>query len=144
MTFNFDLDGTLVNFYGVEGWLEDLLNENTRPYEICKPLWNFSRLARILNRVQKNGNKIVIISWLSKNSSEDFEKAVTNAKLNYLAKHLPSVNFDEIYIVPYGTPKEKFNFDNGILFDDEEKNRMNWGSSAYEPKEIFKILSKNI
>lgn len=138
----FDLDGTLVNFYGVDGWLDDLLNERTRPYEICKPLWNFSKLARMMNKAQENGNKIVIISWLSKNSSENFERAVTKAKLNYLKKHLPSVNFDEIHIVSYGTPKSNFGDENSILFDDEERNRNDWNGIAYEPNEIFNILEE--
>ena len=34
---NFDMDGTLVDFYGVEGWLDDLMNRNTRPYREAKP-----------------------------------------------------------------------------------------------------------
>ena len=25
----FDMDGTIANFYGVDGWLNDLINENT-------------------------------------------------------------------------------------------------------------------
>lgn len=138
----FDMDGTFVDLYGVNGWLNDLENENTRPYDEAKPLVNFSTFARLLNKVQKNGYKIVIISWLSKNSSKDYEIAVKNAKLNYLKKHLPSVIFDEIHIVSYGTPKENFGNQNSILFDDEEKNRNNWNGVAYEPKEMLKILAE--
>ena len=29
MTVYFDMDGTIANFYGVENWLEYLINENT-------------------------------------------------------------------------------------------------------------------
>lgn len=137
-----DMDGTFVDLYGVTGWLNDLINENTRPYDIAKPLVNFSILARLLNKAQRNGNEIVIISWLSKNGTEDYDRAVTNSKMNYLKRHLPSVNFDEIHIVPYGTPKENFGNENAILFDDEEKNRNNWNGIAYEPKEMFKILAE--
>ena len=36
-TIWFDLDGTLVDLYGVEGWLEDLTNHNERPYREAKP-----------------------------------------------------------------------------------------------------------
>ena len=35
---NFDMDGTFVDLYGVENWLDDLTNSRTRPYEIAKPL----------------------------------------------------------------------------------------------------------
>ena len=41
-TIYFDMDGTLANFYGVENWLDYLENEDTTPYEIAKPLFNFS------------------------------------------------------------------------------------------------------
>ena len=37
---NFDMDGTIANLYGVEGWLDDLENFRTRPYEQAKPLVN--------------------------------------------------------------------------------------------------------
>ena len=41
----FDMDGTLANFYGVDGWLNDLQNENPRPYEIAEPLYNMEVLT---------------------------------------------------------------------------------------------------
>lgn len=141
-TVYFDCDGTIVDFYGVDGWLDDLLNERTRPYDICKPLVNFSRLARLIHKAQSNGIRVGIISWLSKNGSENFDKAVTESKLKYLAKHLPSVQFDEIHIVKYGTPKQNFcKTSEDILFDDEQRNRDNWTGIAYEPSEIFNILA---
>lgn len=138
MTINFDMDGTIADFYGVDGWLNYLMNEDATPYEIAKPLVNLNRLARYLNKLQKNGYRIAIVSWLSKTSTEDFDKAVTDAKIKWLAKHLPSVHFDEINIVAYGTPKHEIS--KGILFDDEKPNRDGWGFGAYEPSEIFEIL----
>lgn len=141
-TYYFDMDGTFVDLYGVENWLDDLINERTRPYDIARPLVNFAKFAKALNKAQRNGNRIAIISWLSKNGTEEYNRAVTNAKLNYLAKHLPSVKFDEINIVPYGTPKQNFcDNANAILFDDEKPNRDNWTGVAYEPSEIFNILA---
>jgi phosphoglycolate phosphatase-like HAD superfamily hydrolase len=62
----FDMDGTIADFYGVEGWLADLEAYNVRPYAIAKPLVNMQRLARRLNTLQKMGYEIGIISWLSK------------------------------------------------------------------------------
>ena len=69
----FDMDGTIANFYGVENWLEYLQNENTFPYENALPLLKFSSLAKILNNLQKKGWSIGIISWLAKNSSENYD-----------------------------------------------------------------------
>ena len=44
----FDMDGTIVDFYGVSGWLNDLNNHRTRPYEIAEPLYDMVELANLL------------------------------------------------------------------------------------------------
>ena len=137
----FDMDGTIANLYGVENWLENLRAENPMPYEKALPLLKLNQLAKILNNLQKKGWSIGIVSWLSKNSSENYDLEVTKAKNKWLKSHLKSVKFDEIKIVPYGTPKEKIvNFPKGILFDDEEKNRKNWKGKAFDEKNILEIL----
>ena len=137
----FDMDGTIANLYGVENWLENLRAENPAPYEKALPLLKLNQLAKILNNLQKKGWSIGIVSWLSKNSSENYDLEVTKAKNKWLKSHLKSVKFDEIKIVPYGTPKEKIvNFPKGILFDDELKNRENWKGKAFDEKNILEIL----
>lgn len=138
LSINFDMDGTLANFYGVENWLEDLINNNARPYAIAEPLFNFSTLARQIHRLQKIGYKVNIISWLSKSGTEEFNAEVTAVKMAWLKKHLPSVEFDEIHIVKYGTPKSTCG--NGILFDDEERNRIEWNGTAYDVNNILEVL----
>lgn len=135
---NFDMDGTLADFYGVENWLEYLLNSDVTPYAVAKPLINFSVLARYIHKLQKNGYKVNIISWLSKSGTDEFNNAVTATKLEWLAKHLPSVTFDNIAIVKYGTPKSTCG--NGILFDDEINNRKEWKGLAYDVNNILEIL----
>jgi hypothetical protein len=57
----------------------------------------------------------------------------------WLYKHLPSVVWDKIHIVPYGTNKRK-TCGGGILFDDEEGNRKAWGEGAYTPDMILTVL----
>ena len=137
----FDMDGTIANFYGVENWLEYLINEDATPYANAKPLIRFSTLARILNRLQKNGWHIGIVSWLAKNGTENFDREVTATKIEWLNRHLPSVEWNEIKIVKYGTPKANV-VDNpkGILFDDEEPNRNNWFGTAYDVNDIIGTL----
>ena len=137
----FDMDGTIANLYGVENWLDMLRSENALPYESAAPLVRMSQLARLLNKLQAEGYIIGIISWLAKDSTETYDLEVKKAKINWLRNHLRSVNFDEIKIVPYGTPKEKtVDYPNGILFDDEEQNRKNWKGQAYDETEILEIL----
>ena len=137
-SINFDMDGTLANFYGVDGWLDDLINSNSRPYAVAKPLFNLSALARQIHRLQAKGYTANIISWLSKCGTDEFNAEVTAVKKEWLAKHLPSVAFDNIVIVKYGTPKSTCG--NGILFDDEEGNRTEWGEGAYDVANILEVL----
>lgn len=139
-TIFFDMDGTIADLYGVSNWLEYLINSDEYPYKNAKPLINLNSLARILNRLQKCGYRIGVISWLAKNSNNEYDAKVTAAKIKWLNKHLASVKFDEINIVSYGTPKEKFNNNNDILFDDEEKNRNNWTGTAFDVNNIIEVL----
>ena len=134
----FDMDGTIADLYGVEGWLDMLLNENARPYEIAKPLVNMRELAKVLNKLIEKGWEIGVISWLAKNGTNDYNKKVANAKMKWLAKHLKSVRFAKIDIVEYGTPKQINR--NGILFDDEKQNRENRLGIAYNVENIIQVL----
>ena len=135
----FDMDGTIANLYAVENWIADLRAESTRPYDMALPMVNFSLFARLLNRLQAEGWKIGIISWTAKSGSEAYNMAVEIAKRAWLARHLPSVEWDEIKVVRYGTNKKTACGD-GILFDDEIGNREAWGENAYTPDRIVEIL----
>lgn len=142
MTIWFDLDGTLNRFYEVENWLPMLLAEDTTPYKIARPLGNMRTLARKLNKLHSKGYTIGVISWGSKTSSKAYLEAVREAKEKWLDRHLHSVKWDAIHVVEYGTPKETFKLGaEDILFDDEEKNRENWGEYSFDPSQIMEILS---
>lgn len=134
----FDMDGTIADLYGVPNWLDDLIAENTRPYVEARPLVNLQALARVLNRLTAEGYTINIISWTSRGGSAEYNEAVKQAKLKWIKKHLSSVRFTSIAIVPYGTPKQTIG--QGILFDDEKPNREAWGNGAYDETEIFAVL----
>lgn len=145
MTIYLDLDGTVVNFYGVPNWLECLEAQDSTPYRVAKPLVNLSTLARYLNRLQARGYNIGIISWLSKSGTDKFNAEVAEVKRDWLAKHLPSVQWDEIHIVPYGVPKSNCaTCPNAILFDDEQRNLNEWTANthntAYNADLLMEIL----
>ena len=135
----FDMDGTIADLYGVAGWLDDLIARNTRPYEVARGIGNLALIARLLNKAQKNGHKIGIISWTAKNAPADYNAKVATAKREWLAHHLKSVKWDAVRIVEYGTNK-KTTCGTGILFDDEKPNRETWGAGAHEPREIVEVL----
>lgn len=151
MNICFDMDGTIADFYGVENWLLYLEQSNPFPYRAAKPLMNFRLFARQLNILQRQGHKLVIVSWTSKNGTDEFNKQIAEEKKKWLRKHLPSVSWDAIYIVPYGTSKAKacgVNGKNWLLFDDEKRNREEWTAAkglAFSQKEapIFCAISTN-
>lgn len=134
----FDMDGTIADLYGVDGWLEDLHAESARPYREAKPLINMQALARVLNGLKRKGYAIGIISWTAKGGSVEYNAKVAETKKAWLAKHLASVRFDRVDIVTYGEPKQ--NGRDGVLFDDEEPNRKAWNGRAYGVNEIVKTL----
>ena len=135
-----DMDGTFVDLYGVENWLFDLVNGYPRPYIEAKPLCSLCWLSRTIHELQNAGFKVGIISWTAKNSSRAYEYQVIDAKTQWLKKHLPTVDFDYIHIVSYGTPKETLG--TGYLFDDEEPNRQAWNGIAFDEKDLIKTLRK--
>lgn len=104
----FDLDGTLGNLYAVDDWLPKIRHEDASPYLDAAPMLRLCTLARLLNALQRNGYEIGVISWLSKGGSENYGEKVTAAKKEWLSKHLPSVSWNKITIIPYGTPKNNF------------------------------------
>ena len=141
MRICFDMDGTIANLYKVEGWLENLIAEDVRPYREAEVMLNMNVLARQLNKLQAAGHEIVIISWLSKCGSDDYDARVTETKKAWLRKHLGSVKFNEINIVKYGTCKAQFaRSENDVLFDDEEPNRKAWTGKAYNVNNIIEVL----
>ena len=145
MKILFDMDGTIADLYAVENWLPKLRAYDPSPYAEAKPLLRLCSLAKVLNRRSREGISIGIISWLSKDPDPEYGKAVAKAKCIWLAKHLPSVKWDEIVIVPYGTSKSKaVNLQpHDVLFDDEENKIIDWekaGGWGFNPCEIMNFL----
>ena len=137
----FDMDGTIADLYAVENWLPMLRAYDPKPYLMAKPMHHMATLARMLNKVQAQGHELCIISWCSKESTADYDALVAQAKRAWLAKHLPSVHWDVVEIVPYGQNKWE-TCKSGILFDDEERNRMAWeAGKAFTPETIFTTLA---
>jgi 5'(3')-deoxyribonucleotidase len=136
----FDMDGTIADLYGVQGWLDMLIAEDATPYAIAKPLVNLNVLAKLMHKAQRNGYEICIVTALSKNSTPEYDEKVKTAKERWLKKHLASVEFDEIRFVPYTFTKNDVNSGNDILFDDEERHLNAWKGLAINAHEIIATL----
>lgn len=128
----FDMDGTIADLYGVENWLPMLRAEDATPYRIAKPLINITELNVLCGLLRRQGYEIGVISWLSKESSKEYKKAVRAAKREWLKKYFPACG-NEIHLVQYGTPKHSIVKAKGaILFDDEYKNGVSWERNGGE------------
>ena len=126
-TLVFDMDGTIANLYGVTNWLDDLRAFNPRPYKVAEPMYDMNILKELLEILKAQGWKIVVTSWLSKESTKEYDKLVRAEKVAWLEKYEFPV--DEIHIVKYGTTKANCTRKIGgyqILIDDNETVRRGW------------------
>lgn len=141
MTIYFDMDGTIADLYGVPDWLPKLRAFDASPYADARPLVRFSTLARLLNKLQKKGYRLGVITWGSLVSTKEYDEAVETTKAAWLQAHLPSVHWDEFHYTAYGVPKhETADEPDGILFDDNEKIRNAWTGIAYNVENIIETL----
>ena len=146
-TLVFDMDGTIANFYGVKGWLDYILNEDTTPYEIAKPLYDMVHLNNLLVALKAQGWKIVVTTWLAKGGTKEYNNRTRKAKLEWLAKY--DFPYDEIHLVKYGTTKANCTRKDGgyqILVDDNDQIRKGWtlGDTINANNNIVKEIEKLI
>ena len=125
-----DMDGTMADLYGVDGWLEMLRNENPLPYEIAKPMWDMERLVNVIRALQDFGIEQRIVTWLSMDSSEEYKTETRRAKREWLEQF--DFPFDHFHGVQFGSTKadsvRKFlaEDETAILIDDSAKVRKGW------------------
>ena len=127
----FDMDGTIADFYGVANWLDYLKAQDTTPYDIANPLYDTEELNALLTLLKRKGWQVIVTSWLAKDSTKEYKKAVRKAKREWLARH--NFPFDKIHLVQYGTEKSTCTKKLGgyqILFDDSEEVRKKWKNGA--------------
>ena len=123
----FDMDGTIADLYGVETWLNDLRNENARPYRVAKPLYDMDTLNILLDALKSQGWRVVVTSWLAKGSTPCYDTKVRMAKKKWLDKY--GFPYDECHFVKYGTTKANCTRKLGgyqILVDDNADVRKGW------------------
>ena len=122
-----DMDGTIASLYGVDNWLSKLRAEDPSPYEDAAPMWDMELLNYVCELLRAAGWEINIITWLSKNSSEEYKDAVREAKRAWLEKW--GFIYDHFHGIQYGATKADSVRDrakNAILIDDNEKVRAGW------------------
>lgn len=145
-----DMDGTLCATYDVPNWLEKLRAYDASPYLMAQPMWDMEELAFLLEVAQHRGIEVRIITWLSKESTKEYDDMVRIAKRAWLKAH--NIPIDHFHGVAYGATKADSvrkalpNGDTAILFDDNAKVRAGWHlGDTYDPNacDICEVL-KNI
>jgi len=119
----FDMDGTLAELYKVEGWLPMLRAEDPTPYIVAEAKVDMTSLVDTLKTLRADGYTMGVISWLSMGSTKHYDKAVRQAKREWLSKYI-DFTFDSIHLVKYGTPKHYIG--KGILVDDNKAVCEKW------------------
>ena len=136
----FDMDGTIADLYGVEGWEPMLRSEDPTPYEVARPMWDMNELAEVLESLMAIGIAVHIITWLSKDSSEAYKRDVRLAKRYWLNAH--GFPYDVFHGVQYGATKadsvrevlREYGEGEAILIDDSAKVRKGWSlGEAIDP-----------
>ena len=140
----FDMDGTIADLYAVNGWLDDLIAENTRPYRDAEMLYNADDLNNIISALKRKGYNVGVVSWSSKKATPEYTNRITLEKMAWLKRN--NLNFDKVIVTSYGVRKADTcrSFGSGVLVDDEEQNRNAWdiGTTIDATKNILDELKK--
>ena len=141
MKIVFDMDGTIADLYAVENWEPRLRAEDASPYAEAVPMWNMEILNQLLEMLMAQGHEIIVVTWLSKNSTEEYKDAVREAKREWLAEQC--FPYNRFHGVQYGATKadsirKYMNPDEeAILIDDNAKVRNGWHlGRAIDPTDI--------
>ena len=148
MVINFDMDGTIYDFYSQPNWLEKLSNEDATAYAIGAPLCDMGQLKSELLELKELGCEINVITWASQNATEEFYKKIQETKINWLKQQGLAEVFNKIIVTSYGKPKSKAlkKRKKMILFDDNPEVRAEWNTPkqriAYDEKNIIGKLKE--
>ena len=141
MKIVFDMDGTIADLYAVENWEPRLRAEDASPYAEAVPMWDMEILNQLLEMLMAQGHEIIIVTWLSKDSTEEYKDAVREAKREWLAEQC--FPYNRFHGVQYGATKadsirKYMNHDEeAILIDDNAKVRNGWHlGRAIDPTDI--------
>ena len=123
----FDMDGTIADLFAVRDWLPKLRAEDPSPYAEAAPMWNMAELRKVLIELKI---EVRIVTWLSKDSSEEYKDEVRQAKREWLDRY--NFPYDHFHGVRYGATKADSvrnllnENETAILIDDNAKIRNGW------------------
>lgn len=132
MRINFDMDGTIADLYGIEGWLDRLHNEDKTIFLECAPLISEKEL---LNRFPAEQYEIKILSMTPLGATDEYCANVAEQKSAWLDRYFPTLT-KRIY-KKYGHNKNLKGSASAILVDDSAPIRATFRGTAINPAEIW-------
>ena len=99
-----DLDGTVYDLYNVNNWEPRLRAEDPTVFEDGDFIGDYDRFISICNKLVLIGVQFGVITWLSMQSSVEYEIECTEVKRSWVKKFMPFVT--EFNAQSYGTPKQ--------------------------------------
>lgn len=137
----FDMDGTIADLYGYEGWERLLREEDITPYQDCKPLVNMKELNDILMQFVNFGIIIGVISWGAMNCSKEYTRRTKKVKVAWCEQYLTCIT--EYHVVKYGTPKHWVRKEgDSILVDDNAEVRAAWRGETIDASCPYKMIEQ--
>lgn len=134
----FDMDGTIADLFAVRDWLPKLRAEDPSPYAEAAPMWDMAELRKVLIELKI---EVRIVTWLSKDSSEEYKDEVRQAKREWLDRY--DFPYDHFHGVRYGATKADSvrnllnENETAILIDDNAKIRSGWNlGEAVDPTAV--------
>ena len=99
-----DLDGTVYDLYNINNWEPRLRAEDPTVFEDGDFIGDYDRFISICNKLVSIGVQFGVITWLSMQSSVEYEIECTEVKRSWVKKFMPFVT--EFNAQSYGTPKQ--------------------------------------
>ena len=133
-----DMDGTIADLYGVNGWLDAIKAEDTKPYEEAKPMFNADEMAKVIKALKEEGYLIGVVTFTAWGCTNDYGKAIRKAKKEWLKKFFPYA--DMVHIVNNKREKaDVVNVPRGYLLDDEDHNVWAWTNKDDIRGEAYRV-----
>lgn len=123
-----DMDGTIADLYGIDGWLQKLEREKKNLFTSCKAMITEEELFKIF---PEHKYEIHILSMTPKNATKEYCEQVIAEKNIWLDLFFPKIT-KRIYL-KYGNNKNLKNSQKHILVDDNKIIRENFRGLAIEP-----------
>lgn len=128
----FDMDGTVADLYGRDGWLLELRSK-VSPFKELAPLVDMEALDSYMKALKPRNFHFSVITWTPMEAPYNFHKQCEADKREWVNEHMPSnVQFDALR---YGVAKQDSRIVNknevNILIDDNPEVIEAWEADGH-------------